>query len=278
MSSIDLHIHTTASDGSFDPVTVVRLAKDAGLKIIALADHETTAGFDSAFKEGLLQGITVIPAVELMTCYKGKEIHLLGYLTDPDNMRLQTELAELRNRRTGCARETVKKLSEFGFKIGWQDVQKLAESGSPVSKGHIMRAIKNAGYIETRADAINIMTKYLNCDGLAYTSHNFRFDDAVELIRSVGGIPVLAHPALINDDNIVGELSSKNIDGLEVYYYYFGSCRQEWVNKYETMAEEKHLLKTGGSDYHGSYTPLVLGVTEVPIDGVRDFLKLLGVF
>lgn len=275
--SIDLHIHTTASDGSFDPVTVVRMAKEAGLKIIALADHETTSGFAPAFKEGLLYGITVIPAVELVTCYKGREIHLLGYLTDPNNTRLQRELAELRNQRTRCAEDTVKKLRGFGFKLNWQDVQQLAETDSLVSKGHIMRAIKNAGYIENKADAINIMTTYLNYKGLAYTCHTFEFDDAVELIRSVGGIAVLAHPALIYDDDIVKELSSRNINGLEVYYYYFGDCRQEWVDKYENMAEEKHLLKTGGSDYHGTFTPLELGDTEVPIDGVRDFLKLIGV-
>lgn len=275
--SIDLHIHTTASDGSFDPVTVVRLAKEAGLKIIALADHETTSGFGPAFREGLLHDITVIPAVELATWYKGREIHLLGYLTDPENVRLQSELAELRNQRTRCAQDTVKKLREFGFNIDWQDVQKLAESDTAVSKGHIMRAIRNAGYIENKADAINIMTKYLNYEGLAYTCHTFEFDDAVELIRSSGGIPVLAHPALVHDDDIVSELCSKNIDGLEVYYFYFGSHRQEWVNKYNLLADEKHLLKTGGSDYHGTFTPLALGDTEVPLDGVRDFLKLLGV-
>ncbi|HWI54277.1 MAG TPA: PHP domain-containing protein [Desulfobacteria bacterium] len=275
--AIDLHIHTNASDGSYDPVSLVRKAKDAGLTIISLTDHETTSGFTPAFNEGVKLGVTVIPAVELQTYYNGLEIHLLGYLTDPDNKMLQQQLGELRNMRTNCSLTTVKKMREFGFDITWQDVKNLASSDSIVSKGHIIRAIRNAGYIRDRDDAFHIINTYLNQNGLAYVCHEFRFEDAVRLIKDVGGIPVLAHPALINNEEVVEELCTKGVEGVEVYYFYFGSKREEWVNRYSSLAEEKKLMKTGGSDFHGEYTPVVLGNTEVPFEEVKELLKILGI-
>lgn len=275
--AIDLHIHTNASDGSYDPVSAVRVAYEAGLKIIALTDHETTSGFKPAFNEGKRLGVKVIPAVELQTWFKGYEIHLLGYLTNPDNKLLQEELSELRNLRNNCAFDTVNKLREFGFNIHWKDVKSHAVSDGVISKGHIIRAIKNAGYIKDREDVINLMNTYLNHRGLAYVCHDFDFEDAVSLLKSVGGIPVLAHPALIKNEEIVEELCTKDIAGVEVYYYYFGNQREEWVNRYSSLAEEKKLMKTGGSDYHGFYTPVALGNTEVPFDEVKEILGLLGI-
>ncbi len=275
--TIDLHIHTNASDGSYDPISLVRKAKEAGLKIISLADHETTSGFTPAYNEGLKMDVTVIPAVELLTWYNGQEIHLLGYLTDPDNKLLQEQLGELRNMRMNCASITVKKMKEFGFDIDWQDVKNLAGSDSLVSKGHIIRAIRDAGYISDSNDVVNLMKTYLNQKGLAYVRHEFGFEDAVRLIKDVGGVPVLAHPALINNEEVVQELCTKGIEGIEVYYFYFGGQREEWVNRYSSLAEEKNLMKTGGSDYHGIYTPVVLGNTEVPFEEVKEFLKVFGI-
>lgn len=274
--SIDLHIHTTASDGDIDPVSVVRMAAQAGLKVIALADHETTSGISLARQESEKFGISLIPAVELLTYYKDKEIHLLGYFEDADNKYLQDQLAELRNNRTVCAMQSVKKLSEFGYRISWPDVARLAHQESPVSKGHIMQAVRNAGYVKSRPEAIDFLVKYLNHDGLAYVCHQFEFESAVSLIRDAGGIPVLAHPGLVRDDGIVDELCGKDIDGMEVFYHYFGPNREELVNNYRTKAGEKKLLKTGGSDYHGSYTPVILGENPVPEEEVAEFLKLFG--
>lgn len=275
--SVDLHIHTTASDGDIDPVTVVRMAARAGLQIIALADHESTSGFYPAFAEGQLHGITVIPAVELMTFYKNKEVHVLGYLTDPENREFQREIAELRDQRTKCAEKTVRKLREFGFMISWDDVKTLVHPNSPVSKGHIMQAINNAGYIKDKADALNVLQTYLNREGLAYICHTFAFEDAVELIKRAGGIPVLAHPGLIMDDIIVGELCDLGIEGIEVFYWYFGPRKDELIIKYNLKAEDKKLLKTGGSDYHGTITPVTLGDNTVHIESVKAFLETLGV-
>ena len=275
--SIDLHIHTTASDGDIDPVAVTRMAAESGLKVIALADHESTSGYQPAYQESQRHGINIIPAVELLTYYKDREVHILGYFTDPDNRLLQRELAELRRQRTKCARETVEKIREFGFKISWPEVENLARTASPVSKGHIMQALNRAGYIKDRNDAVDFLVKYLNREGLAYTCHYFPFESGIQLIKDAGGIPVLAHPGLIRDDEIVAELCGKGIAAVEVFYYYFGQFRAERVQKYNVLAENKGLLKTGGSDYHGTYTPVVLGENHVPYEEVKDFLKLFGV-
>jgi len=273
----DLHIHTTVSDGDIDPDTVVYFAARAGLKIIALTDHETTSGFKPANIAGKRFGVTVIPGVELLTEHRNREIHLLGYFTDPDSKHLQRELTELRNLRNVCAREAINRLKEFGFRINWSEVEKLAHDGGPVSKGHIVQAMSNAGYIKSRSDAIDFLKKYLNHQGLANISHPYPFEDAVSMIRNSGGIPVLAHPGLIGDEGVVDELCCKGIEGIEVFYYYFGRSREELVQRYALKADQRKLLKTGGSDYHGTITPVVLGENPVPIDGISDFLCLFGI-
>ena len=274
---IDLHIHTTASDGNIDPVTVVKMAFDAGLRTIALADHESTFGYHPARRAGVVYGVKVIPAVEIMTLYQGREVHLLGYFNDPDNSCLQQGLAELRNQRTLCARATVEKLGEFGFKISWNDVKQMAHPDSSVSKGHIMRALYNAGHIKEPADATEILTKYLQRDGLAYVDYAYPFEEAVNFIKDSEGIAILAHPGLIRNDRIVEELCLKDIDGLEVFYYYFGEHRDEYVRRYYKKAQEHRLLKTGGSDYHGTITPVILGENPVPYEEVGEFLTLFGI-
>lgn len=275
--SIDLHIHTTASDGTIDPVQIVNMAAAAGLKIIALADHETTSGFEPALGEAQKVGITVLPAVELLTYYKKHEVHLLGYLPSPDNKYLQNQLAELRQQRTICSKATVEKLVECGFKINWNDIISQSQPDITVSKGHIMRALRNAGYIRSREDAMKFLAKYLNRDGLAYSVHEFSFEDGIELITEAGGLPVLAHPGLIWNDVIINELCDKGIRGVEVFYYYFGPHRQEHIKNYNNLANEKTLLKTGGTDYHGQISSIQLGCQYVPFEEVKDFLYLFGI-
>lgn len=262
--TIDLHIHTTSSDGNIRPEQVVEMAARAGVKLISLADHESTDGYNMAAAAGHNFGVEVIPGVELVTSYDDHEIHLLGYLFDVKNRWFQKQLGELRKARTQCARKTVEKLNEFGFKIAWDDVLPFAQSDSTVSKGHIMQAMRNAGYIHSKMDAINILKKYLNRHGLAYTCHDYPFSYGVELIKKAGGIPVLAHPGLIGDDRVIGRLLDLGVTGIEVYYYYFGSRREEFIARYETLARERNLLMTGGSDYHGTVTPVVLGELYVP--------------
>jgi len=262
--NIDLHIHTTASDGNIRPEQVVELAAQAGLKIISLTDHESTDGYARAAATGRVMGVEVIPGVELVTSYEDQEIHLLGYLFDVNNRRFQRQLDELRRARTQCAQKTVEKLREFGFEIDWHDVLPFAQNGSTISKGHIMQAMHEAGYIHSKMDAVDILKKYLNRQGLAYTCHEYPFAYGVELIKNAGGIPVLAHPGLIGDDTVVNKLLDLGVEGIEVYYYYFGPRRAGLNAHYEALALERNLLMTGGSDYHGTITPIILGEQYVP--------------
>ncbi|MFZ5639549.1 MAG: PHP domain-containing protein [Bacillota bacterium] len=262
--TIDLHIHTTSSDGNLRPEQVVELAAQAGLQVISLADHESTDGYARAAAAGRVLGVEVIPGVELVTSFEDHEIHLLGYCFNVKNRWFQKQLNELRKARTQCARKTVEKLNEFGFKIAWDDVLPFAQDGSTVSKGHIMQAMHEAGYIHSKMDAVNILKKYLNQQGLAYTCHDYPFAYGVELIKKAGGIPVLAHPGLIGDDEVVERLLELGVEGIEVYYYYFGPRRAEFIARYGALAGERKLLMTGGSDYHGTITPVVLGELYVP--------------
>lgn len=273
--SIDLHIHTTASDGNIHPGEVLNLAIEKGLKTIAFADHETTAGYEAVKDTAIDRGVEIICAVELQALQRDKEVHILGYLCNSEKEAFQSRLAELRLARTTIAKETVYKLNSFGFAVEWEDVKKLSHFEGPISKGHIMQALKKAGYINTREDATKIMTSYLNPGGKAYISYNFSAADAIELIKNAGGVPVVAHPGLINNDEIVLDLIKLGCLGLEVYYYYFGRNKNTLIKKYEAMAREYRLIMTGGSDYHGTITPVTLGAIYVP-QKVRNFLQGFG--
>ncbi|MDT3699958.1 MAG: PHP domain-containing protein [Thermincola sp.] len=275
--SIDLHLHTTASDGTIDPAEIVKMAAAAGLQTIALADHETTSGYVPALLEAQKLGVTILPAVELLTYYKDHEVHLLGYFQSPDNDYLQNKLAELRHCRTTCSKATVERLIEHGFKLRWSDIISQAQPDITVSKGHIMRALRNAGYITSREQAIKFLAEYLNRDGLAYIAHDFSFEEGVKLIAEAGGIPVLAHPGLIWNDEIVNELCDRGIMGIEVFYYYFGPNREELIENYNKLATGKKILKTGGTDYHGQISSIQPGCQYVPFEEVKDFLYLFGI-
>ncbi|GAB4263424.1 PHP domain-containing protein [Thermincola ferriacetica] len=270
--AVDLHIHTTASDGNISPAEVIDLAVQAGLRTIAFADHENTAGYTAVKDMAEGKGLEIIPALELQTWHKNKEIHILGYFIDVNDINFQKRLTELRKDKNRCAMAMVEKIRRCGFDIGWDEVERLSCFGGPISKGHIMQVLKLKGYIKTREDAARILGLYFNQEGKAYSCYNFPSAEAVDLIKSARGIPILAHPGLIGDDNLVLDLIKMGISGLEVYYNYFGPNKNNYIAKYEKMALDHGLLMTGGSDYHGTITPVVLGETEIP-DAVVASLK-----
>ncbi len=270
---IDLHIHTSASDGDQHPQKVLELAVTAGIKVLAFADHETTAGYTLVRGLAADKGVQILPAVELQTWCDDREVHVLGYLMDVDDSQFQSELARLRELRNQCAYEMVEKIRSFGYQIDWDRVKALAELGGPVSKGHIMRTLQKEGYIKSREDAIRILGLYLNQEGKAYSCHKYATKTAIDFIRRYNGIPVLAHPGLINNDQIVKKIVSMGISGLEVYYNYFGPNRELFTTTYQELAIEKGLLMTGGSDYHGTITPVLLGELQMPEKVVAELVK-----
>jgi predicted metal-dependent phosphoesterase TrpH len=277
-ATIDLHIHTTASDGGTSPVKLLDEAKSTRLKTISLTDHESIAGMDSISELAANQGLTIIPGIEFLTCYQGKEIHLLGYCFDTDNQDFRSRIQEIRQERNRTSIQIVDNLDRLGFKLDKDQFYKVAGGGGTIGKNHIIKALFKAGYLKTKEQAIDTLRRYLSQNGLAYVIFTYNpFVEAVELIREAHGVPILAHPGLINDDKMVIDLLNAAPVGLEVYYYYFGANRQRLILHYERMAMERGLVVTGGSDYHGYYTPDVkLGSTMVPDEALDTLLRKKG--
>lgn len=264
---VDLHVHTQESDGVLSVEEVVNLAYARDIRILAITDHESTEGI--AKIESLAQSlnIQIIPGVELFTSFQGQEVHLLGYFKDANNTMLQDKLRELRGQRTALAHDMVEHLQLHGMSIKWEDVEREVGSEGAVTKGHIMRAIYHRECKLGQKAWIDISKLFLP-GGVAYLpfqSHNF--EDAVDLIFDCGGLPVIAHPGLLNDPTIVPKLLSYRPMGLEVYYAYWE--RQEELIPYFSEIAQKHaILATGGSDYHAPNGLFQLGHMDVPMGGV----------
>ncbi len=269
---LDLHIHSTASDGALSPRQIVDQAVKLELAAVSLADHESINGALEAMRFARNSSVEVIPAMELLTYYRDREIHLLGYYFDPYSVLLQDRLRELRDKRNHIALDIVGRLRKYGFNIAWEQFEKVAAADCVIGKGQILMALFSAGKVETREERIAIARKYFRPDAAYIEFKDHIFTEAVDLIRTCGGIPVLAHPGLIGNDEIVLELIKSAPIGLEVYYSYLGEERVEWIKRYEELALANNLFMTGGSDYHGNYTPVRLGETEVP-DDLLDILK-----
>ncbi|MDD2420533.1 MAG: PHP domain-containing protein [Heliobacteriaceae bacterium] len=259
---IDLHLHTTASDGLHSPGDLLDLAVAAGLTNIAITDHESVEGYLELAKAER-PGIRIIPGVELLVTHNQEEVHLLGYGLDPQNREFLDRLAELRAARNAVALEQVHKLQKLGFPLSWDAVTAVAHPRGAVGKGHIVHALRQNGLLAS--PVLDFVKHYLNPAGLAHVEFQANsFDEGVELIRHAGGIPVIAHPALIANQSIIPELIKQQKIGIEVFYFYYGPSRQQWVKEFYIFAQEQRLLMTGGSDYHGPFAPFKLGDLEVP--------------
>ena len=246
-ATVDLHLHTTASDGRLPPRGLVRLASDLGLKQIAISDHDTTEGLPEAFEEAESHaGLRIIPAIELSTDIPGDEIHMLGYFIQHQDGAFQEILRRFRQGRIDRARQMVQKLVDLGMQLEWERVQEIAGDGA-VGRPHIALALVEKGYCKEPNDAF---PEYLGRDGLAYVERpKLTPAEAIELLRNAGGVPVLAHPAyLASLESHLPELKAAGLVGMEVHYAKF---TPEQVKYLDRLAAEYNLIPCGGSDYHG---------------------------
>ncbi|MHB1419119.1 MAG: PHP domain-containing protein [Bacillota bacterium] len=265
----DLHVHSTASDGTASPIEIIEDARSKEIDTLSFVDHESTCGYLEAQDTALASGIRVIPGIELLTFYQDREIHLLGYYIDVYSSTFNQRLGEIQQARNVNSLIIVDRLRTYGFDLDWNQVKILSHEKGVVGKNHLIKALAQAGYIQNSDQAIDMLRKYLSPKGLAYeeyTGHSF--GEAVELIRQAGGYPVIAHPGLIRDDDIVQQLLKFSPIGLEVFYYYLGPDRQSLIDKYYSLARERKLVMTGGSDYHGNLGPVHLGDMMAPDDAV----------
>ena len=246
---IDLHLHTTASDGTLTPKQLIEQISKTSLRIIAITDHDATIGSDHAIQAASThKQLTVIPGIELGTATDDSELHILGYFIDSTNIKLQSTLEQFRTERIQSARATVDRLAAINRPVSWQRVLELA--GGSIGRPHIARAMIEAGHVETIAEAFD---RFIGEKGIARVPRpKLHPVDALEIIHSAGGIAAIAHPRTVNHlSNIVKQLVDAGLAGIEVYAEKY---RGDRLDTYLDIATRYDLVPCGGTDYHGLRT------------------------
>lgn len=272
MSKVDLHIHSTASDGQLSPSEVVHKSAKLGLSVIALADHDSVNGIAEALEAAqAYPKLTVIPSVEINTDIPNGEAHVLGYFIDYTDQELNDSLAKLRDYRRLRAQKMIAKLATLGVHIEWERVQEIAGGGT-IGRPHVAKAILEKGYIASTREAFS---RYIGKDGPAYVEREkITPTGAVELIIHASGLPVLAHPFTIPEpEAMIIELKKVGLAGIEAYYNYY---TDDQVSELLSIAEKHDLITTGGSDYHGfdGSFEAILGGADVPMESADKLIAL----
>ena len=257
MDLVDLHVHSSASDGSLSPRDLVAEAKKRSLRAIALTDHDTTEGLDEALAAGAALGLEVIPGIEISADYKPGTMHILGLFIDHHHPGLDEQLQILKKARSDRNPLIIAKLQKLGLDITMEEVAAVA-GGGQVGRPHIAQVLVSKGYVSGFQNAFE---RYLGNHGPAYV-HKFRFSpqEAIALITAAGGVAALAHPFSLEYTStghlkmILQKLRDWGLTALEVYYPEHPPEKQEM---YKNIAQELGLLLTGGSDYHGIIKPEV---------------------
>jgi hypothetical protein len=264
MKFADLHVHTFFSDGTCSPEDLILQAHKAGLSAIAVVDHDSVLGIEPTIEAGKKKDIEVLPGVELSTEYQGLEIHILGYLIDYKNEDLLEKLDFLKKNRIERMYKMLDKLNGLGMKLKPETVFDIARYGT-VGRMHLARTMVKEGLVNSTFEAFK---KYIGDKGPGYVL-NFKLSprECIDLIKSCGGIAVLAHPYIINRDEFIPRFVEFGLQGLEVYY---SEHSQSMVNFYLDLAKKFNLLVTGGSDFHGQVKPDVkMGDIKIPYELVE---------
>jgi predicted metal-dependent phosphoesterase TrpH len=264
---IDLHLHTTASDGSFEPAELVAAAVDNDLAAIAVTDHDTVAGVAPALEAAKEKEIEVIPGIELTTYYQGQRVDILGYNLDCTNEELLSIINKLQNARQIRAQKILDKLTALDVELDIADLQEIA-GATGIGRPHIAKLMVQEGYAEGMQEAFD---NYLEDGGPAYVpKYKLRPQQAVELITVAGGKTVLAHPGVIADRDLVHELIQ--IDGIAGVEAYYSTHSPAATDYYLNLAAENDLIVTGGSDCHGpaNEDKYLIGTINVPYEVLNN--------
>jgi predicted metal-dependent phosphoesterase TrpH len=245
MMRVDLHMHSTASDGVYAPAEVVQIALTNKMDVIALTDHDTSNGIVAAQQAAASTGLEVLAGVELSSEDEHGDRHILGYLYDLNNVVLQQTFKELRDARVHRADRIVDKLHDLGINVSLEKVYALAGDGS-VGRPHVARAMVEEGFVGSLQEAFD---KYLHDDGPAYVPHTrLGPERAISLVHDAGGVAVLAHPGRYKDYRpIIESLVPMGLDGIEVYYPDHSTTA---IQELRTIARQHDLIMTVGSDFH----------------------------
>jgi predicted metal-dependent phosphoesterase TrpH len=272
--AVDLHLHSSASDGGFTPSQVVEHAVRIGLRCIALTDHDTVSGIAEAEQRAKELSILFIPGVELTVTHEGQEIHILGYFIDPSSPGLLACIEEVRGRVFERMSRIVKRISRLGYPLEMEEVVNIAGSGS-MGRPHIARAMVEKGYVQSNQEAFD---RFIGSSGPAYVEVTAMApQEGYKIILEAGGIPAIAHPGYLGraDMMLEPELFAHREWGamaIEVYH----TRHDRYMRTYYTkMARKLEMAITGGSDCHGTfYQHVLMGRCNVP-DWVADELFAL---
>jgi predicted metal-dependent phosphoesterase TrpH len=254
MSRLDLHLHTTHSDGSLTPAEVLRLAHKAQVNALAITDHDIVSGIPEAMGVGAELGIEVIPGVEISSRLGDSELHILGYCLHWEDPELNRRLAALRASRHSRNPQIIERLRSLGLDVTYEEVQALAGTDS-VGRPHIARILMDKKYVTSAKEAFD---RYLADGRPAYVARDLPEPaDAIDWIRAAGGVAVLAHPtwAKVSGEGLnalLTRLKGEGLGGIEVHY---STHTKRQTTEYLDLAKRLNLLVTGGSDFHGITKP-----------------------
>ncbi|MER8012878.1 PHP domain-containing protein [Streptomyces griseoluteus] len=255
---IDLHCHSTASDGTDTPAELMRAAAGAGLDVVALTDHDTTRGHAEALA-ALPEGLTLVTGAELSCRVDGVSLHLLAYLFDPEEPALLAERELVRDDRVPRAHAMIAKLNALGVPVTWEQVERIAAGGT-VGRPHIASALVELGAVPTVSDAFT--PEWLADGGRAHVDkHETDPLEAIRLVKGAGGVTVLAHPAAAKrgrtvSPDAVAAMAAAGLDGLEADHTEHDPATR---TRLRGLAKDLDLLVTGSSDYHGTRKAVALG-------------------
>ncbi len=275
---VDLHTHTTASDGTLAPAELVELAARRGVTALALTDHDTVAGLPEALARGRERGVEVVPGVEVGVQWdEDGAMHLLGYFVRHEDQALLRRLGELCGWRRDRAQEIVQRLNEAGVQVSFEQVEAVGP-GCALGRPHVAQALLKAGAVRSVGEAFQ---RYLRRGRPGYVARAMPSpDDGIALLHAAGGVAVLAHPSTLRLGrqglkSCLEQLQGWGLDGIEVYSSGHGAAQRE---TYLVLAGERGLLVTGGSDFHGATKPDIQlgsglgGNAQVP-DAVLEELR-----
>lgn len=264
---LELHCHTTYSDGTLTPEKLVAAAAKAGVRALAITDHDTLSGIDEALIAAEIHNLEIVPGIELSTVHNHRSLHILGFY--PNVEKLREPLGDRIAGRFRRAQQMVDKLAELGYPLEMP----ILGAGMAPGRPHIASALVKAGYVKSSAEAF---ARWLGDDGPAYVHYEkFSIQEGIDLLRSCGAVPVWAHPYLFRGgevEEVLKEMMDAGLMGVEVYHPNH-SLRQ--VKHLETLCKQNGLLMTGGSDYHGP-NPDAKGAEITKLNMLHLSLELLN--